>query len=115
MANQISEKDWKWLRSLQDTLIERYCEHTLSKVRRELTTSANTHNLDKYRAIYNILHEDDKLMSALFDDWRRSTAVEHIISLHQHQLFSDEEWLGFSEAITSLVRIYNHSQLVEPH
>jgi hypothetical protein len=101
MTNEISEKDWKWLRSLRDTLLDRYCEQTLGKIQMVIATRDAKRGYEKYGTICDIIKADDEMLRTLFDDWRRSTALMYIAGLYKRGLFSNEEIAGFSEAVIS--------------
>lgn len=95
------EADWKHLRQLEPLALERYCVRVLADVA-QITVDASQTAHERYLSIYKAVHQRDRELAMLFDDIKRSTAMEKILLLRRYGLLTDDEWAGFSEEIRSL-------------
>jgi hypothetical protein len=106
MSN-IKESDWKVLKSVQPQALERFCQKVLADIA-SLNTNPGTNFHQKYLAVYSLIEKRDREMSIIFNDLRRTTAIERIIGLRERNLFSPAEYSQFSpelqERIDSIVR-----------
>jgi hypothetical protein len=104
MMREIKESDWKVFRKLHPVAVERYCERVLAEsesLHRDTSRSAH----ERYLALYQLFRERDKELARLFDDFRRSTALEQIAIIKGHGLLTDEEFAQFSEETQYLVAV----------
>ncbi len=106
MALAITEKDWKHLRDLQESLIERYCLQTLSNIRRIADPVNPESSLLKYQKIYRYLEKRGKTLDVKLNDSRRSNAIYKIVGIYQLGLFLDEEYDKFSDEIKHAVKVF---------
>lgn len=97
----IREADWKHLRQLKPVALERYCKRVLAEVAQ---TGADEQQpaQERYLSTYKLIHERDGELAMLFDNTKRSTAMEKILLLRRYGLFTDDEWTGFTEEIRSI-------------
>jgi hypothetical protein len=101
---QIKESDWKLFRQLHKVALERFCERVLAEsesLHRDTTRSAH----ERYLALYRLFRERDKELAELFNDFRRSTALEQIAIIKGHGLLTNEEFAQFSEETQRLVAV----------
>lgn len=106
MAGPIHERDWKYLRSIQDEMLNELCSRILTEVAEIAGAGGTPHQ--RYRALYRHLQKSDDIIADCFDDWRRSTINVRILNLRHHRLLKDEhvtrmsgeaqEWLRRMEA-----------------
>jgi hypothetical protein len=86
---EFPERDWKYLRSIQDEML---CELSLrinNEVRKTLDRTDLSES-EKRRSIYDIVTKRDKIVADCFDDWRRSRIVERCWALRKHGLLKQE-------------------------
>jgi len=88
--NDIREKDWKIIRSMKDRVLDLACERILEKV------SGIIENKDggshaKYLELYKALHTEDKQIGIMFNDLRRSSAIQQVSLWKFHGLITDDE------------------------
>jgi hypothetical protein len=106
MSN-IKESDWKVLRSLHPQALERFCQKVLADIA-SLNTNPGTNFHQKYLAVYDLIAKRDREMAIIFDELRRSTAIERLIGMRERNLFTPDEYSQFSpdlqERIDSIVR-----------
>jgi hypothetical protein len=87
---QIPEADWKILRRLYKTALDRFCGQVLDEVRRILD-DPETDRHAKYLSIYRLTERRDKEIARMFNDRRRSTAFHRLAVIKDSELLTDEE------------------------
>lgn len=96
MSGQIKESDWKLLSQLKTDALERFCQRILSEIE-----SINANNAisahQRYLEIYQVIERRDKEVAAIFNDHRRSTALNELAAIQSHSLLTPEEFLRFSQ------------------
>lgn len=102
------ERDWKILRDLKDVAVERICKRALDEVAKIATGLAEPPNgyHERYRALFALLRKRDKEIADTFDGLRRSTALQQLALMRHHQLFTDEEFLRFSQQTRESVQAF---------
>ena len=103
---KIPEKDWKLLRALQDEKISIFCERTLSKLS-DTIASEETTPREKYKKVWKILNKEDDKLGLMFDDLRRSTAVQKLGAWRRFGLLTDEELAQLSEDTQRAVEFFS--------
>ncbi len=99
----IKESDWKLLRRLHTVALERYCQQVLAESER-LHRAPDKSFHERYLAVFDLLRKRDKELARLFDDLRRSTALQHLAGLCG--LLTAEEVAQFSEETQMLVAVW---------
>ena len=90
------EEDWKFMRALKSTLLERLCERINQATVRILDDPAKT-AYERYLDVFVKMQKDDMEVANAFDDWRRSTLSTRIIEIFRQGLFTDSEIQGFTQ------------------
>ena len=96
MTPQIKESDWRLLRQLQPTALDRYCERVLEEAGRLASKSKTNHHAN-YLKLYRLLKKRDQDLGIAFDDVRRSNALVKLIAIRSRGLLTDDEYARFSE------------------
>ena len=96
MRHNIAEKDWKKLRTLKDAALNIACERTFQKITK-LIESRGAENHKYYLKLWKVLQEEDKEISLLFDDLKRSTAVFKLAMWKRNGLLSAEDFEELTE------------------
>jgi hypothetical protein len=104
MEGQIQERDWKYLRMIHDELIDELCSRILSKSV-TLAAEGKERPHQRYLKLYRYIQESDDLVAECFNDWRRSTISNRILSLRQHRLLADEHVKNLSEKAQEWLRM----------
>jgi len=94
--NSFPEKDWKQLRSIQQEKLAFVCGQILDETGR----IANEREGGEHQAFLNlweVINEGNAQIAELFDDVRRSTALQLLIAWRKHGLLDEEEMGLFSE------------------
>jgi hypothetical protein len=95
---RISESDWKAFKQVRLLALERFSQRVLDdcqRICRDESLSAH----ERYRALYALLEDRDRDMSAAFDDFRRSTAGLCLKLMRRQGVVTDEEMLEFSAEV----------------
>ena len=102
MAREIKESDWKIYRKLHPIVLDRYCQAVIAEIDKiERKSELSYHQ--KYLEIFALMRSRDKEIALLFDDPRRSNAVDHIMGLKSRDLLTDEEFGQFSVETQALI------------
>ena len=96
MSRDIPERDWKKLRSLKDPALNISCERIFQKIER-LIESRGAEGHRYYLKLWKVMEEEDKEISLMFDDLKRSTAIFKLSVWKRNRLLSDENFEEFSE------------------
>lgn len=99
----INEPDWKLLRQLHPLALERFCQRVLSDIEGLAQDSAKT-NHERYLAIYRLIQQRDSELAEIFNDQRRSTAIEKLARMRALNLVTDDEMARFSPDIRQIVQ-----------
>lgn len=92
----IRESDWKRLRDLQPTLLDRFCSRVLAKIGQASAEPGATAHA-RYLKVYALIDDEDEELGRMFNDLRRSNAFGKLLLMRQAGLFTEDEWAGFSE------------------
>jgi hypothetical protein len=96
MSPDIPEKDWKKLRSLKDSAINIACERTFQKISK-LIESRGAESHKYYLKLWKVMEEEDKEISLMFDDLKRSTAIFKLAMWKKNGILSGENFEEFTE------------------
>ena len=98
----IPEKDWKVIRKLKDELLERFCEKTINRIKHIIDNQGNS-SYKTYLDLWKTMNQEDKKLSSMFDDLKRSTAINKITVWKRNSLISEDEFNLFSSETKELV------------
>jgi hypothetical protein len=104
MSREIPESDWKKLGALKPLVLQRFCERTLLAIKAQLHEEEVLNDAHKtYLEIYKYIHEEDRVLSLLFDDWRRSTVRMTLMGWLRAGLLTESEFNTLSEETKSSI------------
>lgn len=96
--NDIKESDWKYLRSIKKTLLDRLCNRIMDNIRTECDPDKRQPDVhEQYCKVYNLIKKQDKMIADCFDDWSRSNIIFNILFLIKYQVITAEEIDKFSD------------------
>ncbi len=104
MNGPIQERDWKYLRTIQDELLDELCSQIIAQAV-EIATADQGNPHQRYLALYRHLKKSDDIVAECFNDWRRSTISNRILSLCRHKLLTEEHVKQMSAAAQSWLRM----------
>ena len=90
MTESISERDWKYMRTIHDDLLATLCERINSQSEVILKQGRNTPH-KTYLDLYRHIQDSDDIIARCFNDWRRSTLQMKISALHEYGLLTDAQ------------------------
>ncbi|MBI1906026.1 MAG: peptide ABC transporter substrate-binding protein [Rhodocyclales bacterium] len=99
----ILESDWKVLRRLKPLALERFCERTLAECVQVATGSGDSAH-ERYLTLYRLVHERDKELARAFNNLRRSSAINALISMTNLDLLTASELAEFSDETRGIVQ-----------
>jgi len=102
MTRSIPEKDWKYLRSIQEELLSELC----GKINRDAAAiigSEGESEHRKYLKLYKHIEASDRIVADCFNDWRRSNLLLKLLLLHRHKLLTDEQIANLTDESRELL------------
>ena len=109
MPREIPESDWKIFRELHRITLNRFCEQVLADLEKALADENATPH-ERYLKIFDLIEKQDDRLADAFNDFRRSTAITQIAMICSYRLFTEEEFMRFSEETRRIVSIYFQAQ-----
>jgi hypothetical protein len=103
MNNPIPERDWKYLRSVENELIASLCK----RINQRTVGILNAHHQsehEKYLKVFHHIEGSDNIVAECFNDWRRSNIRQKLICLHRHNLLTDEHLRNMTEETQDFVK-----------
>lgn len=104
--SDISEVDWKVLRSLKDMALDRLCERILAEVHVAANKPGRTIH-QRYLDVYALVQRRDKAVADCFNDLRRSMATISLLHWRKHALLTADEWARFSDVTRAVLDIWD--------
>ena len=106
--DRIQEKDWKKLRSMEKDLLDKAVGIALSKIR-SLIDERQGGNHKTYSALWDLLRDEDKKIGNMFDDMKRSAAIQKIAFMCKYKIIDEDILREFSretqERVNTLIQI----------
>jgi hypothetical protein len=91
----IPEADWKLLRKLHETALQRYCSQVLDEYRDVLDRPSDSPHA-RFLELFELTHTRNRDLAFAFDDLRRSTALLRLIAMRKLGVITEEDLLPFS-------------------
>lgn len=85
----MTEKDWKYLRSIEQDLLNRLCERINQKTAQIVSDATLSHH-ERYGTIYAHIQESDDIVADCFNGWSRSSLWLKLLLLKRHKLLTSE-------------------------
>ncbi|MBM9511013.1 hypothetical protein [Desulfogranum marinum] len=96
MHQKFPERDWKKLRSLKDSALEKLSNRIIEKLN-SLIESREGGSHKTYLRLWETMRAEDKIVAALFDDLSRSSAIITLAGWKTHGILSDDDFNDFTE------------------
>jgi hypothetical protein len=104
----IPETDWKQLRALKTRALNDACARILDVVA-QIVQNRDGREHEAYLALWELLHKRDALIAAMFDDFKRSTAVDKLAAWQRHGLVTESDIALFTEETQARVKALNQT------
>lgn len=98
----IDEADWKVFRDLKPIALDRFCARILGEAD-DILAQPETSPHQRYLALYRHIHDRDKDVANIFNDFKRSTATWHILLICQAGLLQEEEMARFTPHLRQMI------------
>jgi len=106
--DRIQEKDWGKLRSMGKNLLDKAVGNSLSKIRL-LIDERQGGNHKAYSALWDLIRDEDKKIRNMFDDMKRSEAIQKIAFMCKYKIIDEDILREFSketqERVNTLIQI----------
>jgi hypothetical protein len=102
----ISEEDWKRLRSLKNSALNKACAQILNDVA-QIVQKGDGREHEAYLELWKLIQRQDDLVASIFDDFKRTTAFYKLAAWQRHGLVSEVDLALFSEETQKIVTIIN--------
>jgi hypothetical protein len=111
MEDDLPESDWKVVRKLHGLALDRFCQRVLTDIERiNSVVSQKAHT--RYLEIFKLIEEQDKEIEWIFNDLRRSNAMEHLCAMQTRGLLSEEEFSRLSQETRDQVKSFLEDPLI---
>lgn len=101
--SDICEKDWKIVRSMKEGILNLACERILEKVSQIIENDRITPHA-RYLKLWQALRSEDENIAIMFNDLRRSSAIQQLASWKLNKLITDDEMNSFTQETKEKVR-----------
>lgn len=91
----LPERDWRLLRSVHRTALDRYCARVLEECA-AVTRSTDNSPHDRCLRLFKLVEERDASIAGAFNDLRRSTAIQRLAAMINLGVVTDAELDEFS-------------------
>ena len=105
----IPERDWKYLRKIQQEMLSTLCAR-INRQAMDLLQSQAESEHERYRSLYQHVKDSDRIVADCFDDWRRSNIWLKIPALRREGLLTNEHLSEMSDEIKDLLERFNKLQ-----
>ena len=101
----VPERDWKYLRSIHDEMLAMLCSR-INRQTIDLLACQTATEYEKYRKLYSHIQKADRIVAECFDDWRRSTLLQRVVSLRRHKVMTQEQFEPFTPGTQECVKAW---------
>ncbi len=96
MDGAIQERDWKYLSSIKEELLNELCSRILTNVAKVAAEEKGSPH-ERDLTLFRYIDESDDIIAECFNDWRRSRIGSRILNMRRHRLLTDEHIRHMSE------------------
>ena len=97
MEGPLQERDWKYMRSIENELLQELCSR-INRQSAQILDDAEKTQHERYGELYSHIKDSDRIIGDCFNDWSRSRLDMKIIFLRRHNLLTDEHVEGLSDS-----------------
>ncbi len=102
----IPENDWKILRETKGDVLNISCGRIFEKIKRIIKVQpGNEHKA--YLELWEMLEKEDREVSVMFDDLKRSNAIFKLAAWKRNGVISDDSFAKFSNETQQRVLEFN--------
>ncbi|RLT89653.1 hypothetical protein [Ketobacter sp. GenoA1] len=98
----ISESDWKKFKKIREKALDKFCSLALEDIQEALNKKdADAHS--RYLYVYKIVENNDKRLSLIFDDYRRSKARIQLALMVSSDLVDEQDLNVLSDDLQEFI------------
>ena len=86
----IREKDWKLLRSMKDEKLALFCDRVFDRLD-DIIRNKGPESHKAYKRLWKTLRSEDHKIADMFDELKRSNALQKLGAWRRYELLDDEE------------------------
>ncbi|MFH0945985.1 MAG: hypothetical protein V2A76_12360 [Planctomycetota bacterium] len=101
--SSIPERDWKQLRAVQADLLNGVCERVFQKIDSLAGNRAGREH-EAYLRLWKLLKSEDRKVASMFDDLKRSTALQKLAAWRHYGALTDNLLGRFSDETQKTIR-----------
>ncbi len=103
MVQSIPERDWKYMRKIQDDLLNCLCERINQQSMAILKEEGGSEH-ERFLKHYRHIQDSNRVVGDCFDDWKRSALLLRLAALQYHGLLTQEHIKQLSEETQEKLR-----------
>ncbi len=104
----VPESDWKKLRAMKDDVLNVACERIFEKIEKIMKEREGSVHA-AYLQLWKLLKEEDREISLMFDDLKRSNAIHKLAAWKHNNVISDKRFTEFSVETQETVKMLNET------
>ncbi len=104
----VHESDWKKLRAMKDDVLNIACERIFEKIE-EIMKEREGSVHEAYLQLWKLLKQEDRKISIMFDDLKRSNAIHKLAAWKHDNVISDKHFAEFSDETQKTVKVLNET------
>ena len=108
--NKFPESDWKKLRALHESALNKACARILETAGTTLDNRAGREH-DAYLELWQLLQEQNEMIARMFDDFRRNIAIFNLARWYDRGLISDADLATFSIETQRTIKAFTGQQM----
>ena len=102
----IPESDWKKLRKIKDEMLNTSCKNIFKKIE-GISKNIDGREHNAYLELWKLLNKEDEDISIMFDDLKRSNAVQKLSAWKQKEIISNKQISEFTTETQQIIELLN--------
>ena len=102
----VPESDWKKLRAMKGAVLNFACERIFEKTEK-ITRERKGKEHEAYLKLWELMKEEDREISVMFDDLKRSNAIHKLAAWKRNGVISNESFSEFTDETQQTVKALN--------
>ncbi len=104
----VPESDWKKIRAMKDDVLNIACEFIFKKLEKIMDKREGKEH-EAYLQLWKLLKQEDREISIMFDDLKRSNAIHKLAAWKHNRVVSEIRFTAFSDETQKTVKALNET------
>jgi hypothetical protein len=104
----VPESDWKKIRALKDRMLNIACERIFERIA-EIMEERKGKEYHAYLQLWQLMKEQDREISIMFDDLKRSNAIHKLAAWKHNKVISEKSFADFSVETQQTIKVLNET------